>query len=269
MALSFDSREPLYFRIKKELLLGIQRGAFKDGRLPTEEELQKMWGASRGTVRRALLELEMEGYVVRRPRKGTFAVDRAQRVRKDLGEVVSFSQQVRAAGFTPGSRLLTKELIKAYEAEGRVCEAFGISPEDEVVWIKRLRLADAHPLAVQSVFLLPSRCAGIFAEDLSELMRLYRQRYGVRLTIADEILRVCTPSASDAWLLQISPTTPVVVREQVSFDEEGKPFEVLRSVEIAERFEYRYRVVHDGTRLSENRWKVPPASHSYEGQFSS
>lgn len=248
MPLTFGSREPLYFRIKKDLLLKLQSGLAPDERLPNEEELQKQWGASRGTVRRALLELEMEGYIVRKPGKGTFVAGAAQRVRKELGQVISFSDQVRAAGLTPSSRLLLKEIIKAYEAEGPVCEGFGIGPEQEVVWIKRLRLANGSPLAVQSTFLLPARVPGIFAQDLTELMPVYL-KYGVRLVVADELLRVSKPKPEEARLLQVEQGVPVVIRQQVSFDQQGKPFEVLYSVELAERFEYRYRVVQDETRL--------------------
>jgi len=250
MSLPFESKEPLYHRIKRDLLVKIHSGWPVDKQLPTEEELQKKWKASRGTVRRALLELEMEGYVARKPGRGTFPRNAKGRVRKEVGQVVSFSQQVREAGFKPSSRVLIREVIKAYEAEGMVCEGFHIGPEEEVVWIKRLRLADQEPLAVQSVFLLPHRCPDIFAEDLSELMRLYAEKYGVRLRTADEVIRVSKPKPDDAQLLGVDTAIQVVIREQVSFDEQGNPFEVLHSVELAERFEYRYRVVSDASRLS-------------------
>lgn len=70
--LNRQSPIPLYYQLKEILLDLIKSGELEEGRLPTEEELCKKYSVSRGTVRKALAELESEGFIVTEPGRGTF-----------------------------------------------------------------------------------------------------------------------------------------------------------------------------------------------------
>jgi GntR family transcriptional regulator len=259
MSLNNSGKEPLYFQIKQDLIRKIEAGKWPVGaKLPAEPDLQEDYGASRGTVRRALLELEFEGYITRMSGRGTFVAQKRVRAPRFLGKISSFSQQVRQAGFKPASKVLKKEIITASEAVGRVIEGFGITPDAKVIHIERLRLGDGVPMSIQSAYLLPARCPGILDYNLSQLVKLYREKYGVHITAADEILRITHPTAPEAQLLQLAPGTAVVIRERISFDQNNEPFEVLYSVEAGEMFEYWYRVVNDKTLIFD---KVEGLSH--------
>jgi DNA-binding FadR family transcriptional regulator len=63
----------------------IERGDFKRGRLPSERQLTAEFGVQRGTVRRALKELEAEGLVFRDTTRGTFARTGAAPGRRQAG----------------------------------------------------------------------------------------------------------------------------------------------------------------------------------------
>jgi len=252
MNLNNSGKEPLYFQIKKDLIRKIESGKWPvSEKLPTEPQLQDDYGASRGTVRRALLELEFEGYITRMSGRGTFVARKTDRVPRFLGTISSFSEQVSQAGLQPSSKVLKKEVIKAAEAEGRVIEGFSITPDTKVIHIKRLRLGNDVPMSIQSAYLLPARCPGILDYDLSQLVKLYREKYDVRITAADEILRITHPNAEEAELLQLDPIAAVVIRERISFDQNNEPFEVLYSVETGEMFEYWYKVMNDKTLILE------------------
>jgi len=246
-----DGRELLYVQIQRDLRTKIESGQWAIGaKIPPEPELQKTYNASRGTVRRALDELARQGYVVKKPGKGTFVRSTSPILQKKLGELASFTEQLTTRGLTPTTRLLLAERIRAAEAEGRLREAFGLTSEAEVVHIRRLRLGDGVPLAIQSVYLLPASCPGILEEDLSRLFWLYETRYGVRISVADEIIRVSRASEDEAALLEIAPGDPVVIRDRISLTQDGEPFEVLHSVDRGDRFQYRYQIVADSTRLT-------------------
>ena len=254
-----EDRTPAYFRIKKDIVEKIQQHEWLMGmQLPTEPKLQTLYGqVSRGTVRRALLELEMEGYIRRQQGRGTFVARLTPRIPYQLGETSSFSQQVREAGLEPTTQLLESGLIPAIKAEGRVLEAFDLSEGGKVFRIRRLRLGNGMPMAVQTVFLLPSRCPGILDEDFLSLVQLYREKYGVRITTADEILRVVPPKDDETQLLE-SGLGMHVIRDRISYDQNGDPFEVLHSVEAEDKFEYRYRIVEDETQIL--KWQEEPTN---------
>jgi GntR family transcriptional regulator len=239
-----NNREPKYYRIKKELLEELASGKFGVGdEFYTEPKLQQRYGFSRGTVRKALDELQQEGYLIRMSGKGTF-VARIARIPRSR-DIEALSQLFRRAGLEPHTVVLEQGLVRAEDADGRVRveEGFGIQPETQVIRICRLRLGNGEPLAIQTVYLQPEDCPGLLEEDLTQsLIGLYMDRYDRRLATADEILRVVPAEPQEARLLEIAEGTAVVIRDRISYDQENRPFEVLHAVDRAERFEYRYHI---------------------------
>ncbi len=72
-----DKNVPKYVQVKRELLQGLEAGAFAPGeRLPSEHELAERFGVSRQTIRQTVGELEREGRIYRVQGKGTFVADR-------------------------------------------------------------------------------------------------------------------------------------------------------------------------------------------------
>jgi DNA-binding GntR family transcriptional regulator len=71
--LNRQSYVPLYQQIKDLLLDRIEHGELVTGDLiPSEAQLGAAFEVSRLTVRQALCELRMEGYVIREKGRGTF-----------------------------------------------------------------------------------------------------------------------------------------------------------------------------------------------------
>ena len=70
-----QSKLPLALKVKYLLRARLESGEWPVGaRLPTLEELMKLYGVSRVTVRSALSELENEGLIERTRGKGTFVI---------------------------------------------------------------------------------------------------------------------------------------------------------------------------------------------------
>ena len=248
MDLFAETKEPLYVTIRRDVLSNIQDGTWPIGeQLPSEEEFQKQYDVSRGTVRRALSQLESEGFVIRRPGRGTFVTRLVPRLQRRLGEIVSFTKQLADAGYKPTTEVLATGVIKVSEAEGRVQEAFGISNDADIVHIKRLRLGDGIPFSIQSVYFLPQESTGILEQDLSQLFKLYEQTFDRKIMSADETLQSVGATAEEATLLGLKPGDPVMHRDRISFDQDNQPFEVLHSVDRGDRYVYRYRILNDRT----------------------
>jgi DNA-binding LacI/PurR family transcriptional regulator len=71
---------PIYEAIKRELKNQIESGELPEGaRVPSEFELARAYGVSRNPTRQALRDLELEGYLIRLPGRGSFVAPISQR----------------------------------------------------------------------------------------------------------------------------------------------------------------------------------------------
>ncbi len=99
----------LYHQILSRLHEQIESGEIGVGeRLPSEADLERDYGVSRTTARRALDELRRKGLVRREPGRGTFLV--GPRLSSDLARLYSFSDEIRRRGHEPGSPFPSHEL---------------------------------------------------------------------------------------------------------------------------------------------------------------
>src|SRR3990172_1139894 len=72
----FESNIPYYLQLIDLLKEKIAQGTWKPGdQIPSEPELCSIYGVSRTVVRQALMELELEGLIIRRKGKGTFIAE--------------------------------------------------------------------------------------------------------------------------------------------------------------------------------------------------
>lgn len=72
----------LHYQIRKEIEKYIKENDFNDKPIPQEEKLAKIFNVSRGTVRRAILDLVNQGVLYRIPGKGTFVNKRTLSIEK-------------------------------------------------------------------------------------------------------------------------------------------------------------------------------------------
>lgn len=76
MIIDRNSPIPQYFQLQTWLQEQIQQGVFKTGdKIPTEEELVKITGLARATIRQAIQNLVNLGYVTRKKGVGTFVTN--------------------------------------------------------------------------------------------------------------------------------------------------------------------------------------------------
>ena len=76
MIIDRNSPIPQYFQLQTWLIEQIEQGVFKpNDKIPTEEELCKITGLARATVRQAVQNLVNIGYLERMRRRGTFVIN--------------------------------------------------------------------------------------------------------------------------------------------------------------------------------------------------
>ena len=128
--------------------------------IPSERQLSADLGVSRLTVRAALDDLAREGYLVRRRGSGTYV--QQPKISQQL-TMTSFSEDMRRRGMAPSSTTLslTRQL-----AGPRLGRFLNVSPGDEVVVVKRLRLADGVSMAIETLHIPANVVPGVEPRDL-------------------------------------------------------------------------------------------------------
>ncbi len=205
----YTTKEPSYAFILRTIREKIDKGELNPGdRLPTEEELRVQFGGvSRGTVRKAMDVLENLGYINRRSGLGTFVT---RPMKKETGEIVSFSTQIERIGLESKTVVLSAGLIQTGLAEGRVSEAFPDLENQNILRIRRLKIGNDEPYAIQIVYLDPRRVPGLLdlpVERLERLFQLYKDQYNIVIREVDEQLRAMI--VSDSRRQSCSKSNPV------------------------------------------------------------
>jgi len=103
--------------------------------LPSENELCQAYGISRTTVRQALRELEAQGLIVRKRGIGTFIQE--QKVSRRLGNLYSFSDEIKKLGMTPSSKVLSYRLVSRSDFKSAAMDF----ESERLIEVQRLRIA--------------------------------------------------------------------------------------------------------------------------------
>lgn len=226
-------RIPMYFRIQQTMLEQIQQGLLKPGQqLPTESELAKQYQVSRITAKRALDELVRQGRAFRQQGRGTFV---AQTRIRDISGFGSFSDDMRARGLVPGAQVL---MFREIEPETALRERLNLQEGEHVYLLKRLRLANDEPVAVETAYLPCRLCPGLLIENLNDhsLYAVLKEKYQIIPTWADAEIEATAATKEEAFLLQLKPGKPVLTARRVTFSANYDIIEVVVSVYRGDRF---------------------------------
>jgi len=212
---------PLYLQLYEVLKLKITGDEWpEDSLIPTESKLMQSYGVGRETVRRAVLRLVNEGYLYRQRGKGTFIC--RKRPEDGLEQLISYTSEMLARGYRPGTKVLEWELGKP---KHEVADILNCIPMDQVIYIKRLRTANDLPVAVEESYLRsdifgeldPAKLAGSFYEYLvyDKGIKPGRIMQEISSGLADD---------DTAKLLEVNPGHPVLQLTRLMYTINGKPF---------------------------------------------
>lgn len=240
-ALNHDERLPLYQRLRDDLAARIADQHWRPGEaIPTEAELVKNFGASIGTVRKAIDMLVADGLLERHQGKGTYV--RRARFDSSLFRFFRFQSEAGERRI-PEGRILRREVLAAPSA---VAEALRLPPGTEVIHLSRLRLLDNKPLLAESIWLPKDKFAALLELDSAEfgdlLYPLYEERCGQVIASAEETLTAEAVNDLNARLLQLPAGAPVIVIERVALGYDRQPLEWRRSRGPAEQFRYHVEI---------------------------
>jgi len=241
MELRPDSAVPLYVQLKTILASQINRGELRPHeKLPSERQLCREFGISRMTVRHALNTMSQAGLVYTQPGTGIFVAD--PRLSLDVRvSLAGFSEDVLRSGGTPSSILLDACLC---EAAPELARALHVKEGEELARIKRLRMIDKVPLAVQTAHLPHRLCPNILQHDLAaqSLIRTLGKEYGLRLARAEQTVRAVLASPEEREMLGLADPAPVMNTERITYLETGEVIEFARSTFCGDWYRLKFEL---------------------------
>ncbi len=137
------SKLPYYYQVYDYLLNKIKDGKIQEGyQLPNEILLCDMFHVSRTTIREALRELDVNGYITRGRGQGTF-ISKTAVESSALQKVSSIADELKEKGIKTEKRILEEKVIHPDE---KLQKILGIGENIKVLYINRLMIASDEPL---------------------------------------------------------------------------------------------------------------------------
>ena len=226
---------PRYREIARELKEQIQVGHYKEHQtIPSEPELAKLYDVSRMTARQAINELVYEGVLYRVKGKGTFV--NHQKYEKSIHGLTSFSEDMIQKGFKPSSRLISQTVRLANEI---VASKLQIKEGQEVIELKRVRMADEEPMAVEIVY-LPVQIIKSLPDDIGaiSLYDYIEKELGLLIDYSIQEIEAISLEAPISTYLEVEAGAPCLLICLQSYLKSGQIFEYVESYYRADRYKF-------------------------------
>lgn len=227
----------LYYQLKEILVEKIKSNAWEiDSKIPTERELCELYKVSRITVRQALEELENQGLLYRKQGKGTFVT--APKIEQRLSKFYSFSEEIRNMGYTPDTKIIEFKIVAPDDTIAKHFNEKGLT----VYCIKRLRLANNEPFAIETSFIPRDLCPDLTADEVSAqgLYNTMKTKYNLIPNQAIETFEAVIIHPEDASFLHVGKNSPGLLLERTTYANE-RIVEFCHGIIRGDR--YKYQVV--------------------------
>ena len=224
---------PLYHQLKQALTEQIVSRRWPPGsELPSEIELCRHFGVSRGTLRRALADLAGHGLLARKQGKGTFVADA-----KFEGSVLASYAYYRSGAIAHdvGSKVLRCEM-RPPSAELR--RIFSLRKGEAIYELQRIQFMHGVPITLAASFFPASLTPELEKHDLSktQLYALLEAVYGLIFLRAEDAIEPVIADLAVAKHLSVKPGTPVFRIERLSYAHGDRVREVRHSFMRGDRY---------------------------------
>lgn len=202
-------------------------------RLPAERELAREYGVARMTLRTIIAEMARAGLVRSVQGSGTWRSPTPIPLRVQLG---SFAHALSAQGVSTRTELLSDDLPTAPEA---VAEVLGLDPGQPVRHLRRLRIGDEVPLALESAWFPAGLAEELGSEEATGSLYGYLERRGLLPDHGHEAVTAGLPDPEECALLGLAAGRPVLRLERRALHG-TTPVEYATAVFPADRYELHF-----------------------------
>jgi len=222
--------EHLYQEIEDWLRKKVAQGKTGDS-LPSEVDIAAKFEVSRMTARHAVMNLMREGLVDRKRGAGTFIAEKPLHRRE--GILLSFTEDMARRGLAPSSTMISGKIETPSKSDKF---ALGLEKDSKCVVVKRIRLADNRPLALERVALVPAAKDVLKYDLVNGSLHEALRHMGFAPYVANGWLSARVANASEAKFLEIPLKSPLLVETRIIEDKVGNPLEFTETAYVATRY---------------------------------
>ncbi|WP_076460679.1 GntR family transcriptional regulator [Limosilactobacillus caccae] len=226
---------PVYIQIHNQLRKNIEDSKWKVGeKIPAERELAAEFNVSRMTLRQAIQALVDEGILERRVGSGTFVANR--KVQEKMSGVTSFTELMQATGKKPASKTMSYHLTIPSQTE---IEKLQLADGEQVLRMERIRYGNDVPLCYE-VATVPAKLVEHFSKEevTTSFYRTLEEKANLYPGHATQHISATKATEKIANYLQIKRGDALLRMTQLSFLQDGRPFEYVHTQYVGSRFEF-------------------------------
>lgn len=233
---------PLYRRLEYQIKNQILSGQFEPGqKLPTHDEMVKLYGVSMITVRGALAELEGEGLIYRLPGKGTFVSDEIPTKKHFIvfGSVYDIVNDAKR--FDARTLEITTKKVNETRCPKTIREFLGITNDESIGVIRRIRLLENVPIYFLENYVPKDIVNKVGPETLNQkpLLKILKEETGLSIGRGEMYIEAVPAEPDVADILQCQIFDPLILMQVFYWYSSGDPFEVVNLYMRHDYFKYK------------------------------
>ncbi|WP_282033236.1 GntR family transcriptional regulator [Metabacillus indicus] len=223
-----NESKPLHEKVKDDIVQLIAEEKYKpNSLLPTEADFCEKFGVSRTTIRAALQQLTIEGYIYRVQGRGTFVSD--NKVKQTLSSTsFNFSEQMKLQGKKASIKALSLQVIPSDEF---LADLFQMNEGDPINKLERIRYVNDEPLQYEIACLPWFKTPGL-KRELTEksLYQLLETQFHLTIKKTVEQLEITLADEKTASKLDIPVHTPCISITTITYLENDVPIEYSKAI---------------------------------------
>lgn len=223
-----------YIEIYSQLLEMIDHGEIKSGeKLPSENELMKMYQVSRDTVRKSLALLEQNGHISKVKGKGSVVLDK-----KVYEFAVSGLTSFKEHSSGIGGKIETKVIcLEKMEPDSTNKKRLQLQDDDQIWYIERLRVVDDEAIILDTDIVnarfVPELSEAIVEDSLYEYLENVLE---LKIGFAKKEITVQEAHLNDKRFMDLNQYDMVVCVKSYVYLEGGTLFQYTESRHRPDKF---------------------------------
>lgn len=204
-----SDRDKLYMQLTDILLSKIHSGEWRTGRqIPTEEDLCRSFNVSKITVRRAINNLVIEGYLEKIQGKGTFV--RPGPPSAGLPVKTTLVESVFGPEDYPNVKVLEKKMVTMLDED--TARRLGPVIERDIFYLKRLKIAEGVPVLINEIYIPLRVCPELEGWDAAggPVFEFLRKNSALKIIKVNQTVELGRPGEL-AGLLNVRPASACLV----------------------------------------------------------